>query len=91
MTTQPPVSPEELEARRRAANPPKHRDAELLESGQEEVFSRTEVETGRIEHDVHAGSHHPDAVVPESARRDEAQTQRQAPPDAGHGEPAGGE
>lgn len=25
-------------------------DDELLESGQEEVFSRTEVETGRIEH-----------------------------------------
>lgn len=25
-------------------------DTELLEDGQEEVFSRTEVETGRIEH-----------------------------------------
>lgn len=28
---------------------------ELLESGQEEVFSRTEVESGRIEHEVEAG------------------------------------
>ena len=28
---------------------------ELLESGQEEVFSRTEVESGRIEHHVEAG------------------------------------
>jgi hypothetical protein len=31
-------------------------ECELLESGQEEVFSRTEVETGRIEHKVEAGS-----------------------------------
>ncbi|NJC40341.1 hypothetical protein GGQ87_000599 [Brevundimonas alba] len=28
---------------------------ELLESGQEEVFSRTEVESGQIEHHVEAG------------------------------------
>lgn len=28
---------------------------ELLEAGQEEVFSRTEVETGRIEHHSEAG------------------------------------
>ena len=28
---------------------------ELLEAGQEEVFSRTEVESGRIEHEVEAG------------------------------------
>jgi hypothetical protein len=28
---------------------------ELLESGQEEVFSRTEVESGRIEHHTEAG------------------------------------
>ena len=28
---------------------------ELLESGQEEVFSRAEVESGRIEHQVEAG------------------------------------
>jgi hypothetical protein len=28
---------------------------ELLEAGQEEVFSRTEVESGRIEHHVEAG------------------------------------
>ena len=32
--------------------PPK----ELLEDGQEEVFSRREVETGRIEHKAEAGS-----------------------------------
>ncbi|HEY0600305.1 hypothetical protein [Brevundimonas sp.] len=30
-------------------------DEELLESGQEEVFSRTEVESGRIEHHAEAG------------------------------------
>lgn len=29
---------------------------QLLESGQEEVFSRTEVESGRIEHRAKAGS-----------------------------------
>lgn len=28
---------------------------ELLEDGQEEVFSRTEVETGKIEHNVETG------------------------------------
>jgi hypothetical protein len=28
---------------------------ELLDDGQEEVFSRTEVKTGRIEHNVEAG------------------------------------
>ena len=28
---------------------------ELLDAGQEEVFSRTEVETGRIEHEADAG------------------------------------
>lgn len=28
---------------------------ELLEAGQEEVFSRTEVESGRIEHHAEAG------------------------------------
>jgi hypothetical protein len=28
---------------------------ELLESGQEEVFSRTEVESGRIEHQTESG------------------------------------
>lgn len=30
-------------------------EEELLDSGQEEVFSRTEVESGRIEHHVEAG------------------------------------
>ena len=34
---------------------------ELLEAGQEEVFSRTEVETGRIEHAVAAGGSSDDA------------------------------
>lgn len=29
---------------------------ELLEAGQEEVFSRSEVESGRIEHQAEAGS-----------------------------------
>lgn len=31
-------------------------EEELLEDGQEEVFSRTEVESGRIEHKAEAGS-----------------------------------
>ncbi len=31
-------------------------DAELLDTGQEEVFSRAEVELGRIEHATEAGS-----------------------------------
>ena len=35
---------------------------ELMETGQEEVFARTEVETGRIEHAVIAGSSHPTPV-----------------------------
>ena len=37
-------------------------EAELLESGQEEVFSRTEVELGNIEHATEAGKkvHVPD-------------------------------
>lgn len=35
---------------------------ELLEAGQEEVFSRTEVESGRIEHQADAGG---DAVEPD--------------------------
>lgn len=42
---------------------------ELLESGQEEVFSRTEVETGRIEHSAGSG---PLATTPrasEASRR----------------------
>jgi len=32
-------------------------EEELLESGQEEVFARSEVESGRIEHAVTAGGH----------------------------------
>ena len=36
-------------------------EAELLESGQEEVFSRTEVESGRIEHQAEAGGEAVDA------------------------------
>ena len=31
-------------------------ETEMLEDGQEEVFSRTEVESGRIEHQAEAGS-----------------------------------
>lgn len=34
-------------------------DDELLDSGQEEVFSRTEVERGRVEHCTEAGRHAP--------------------------------
>ena len=87
------MSPEELERRRAAANPPKNPNDELLETGQEEVFSRTEVEMGRTEHAQKAGK---EAVVggrdPEAAKaiRDEEQTLRQAPESAGPGEPAGG-
>jgi hypothetical protein len=83
------MSPEELEQRRAAANPPKTPGAELLETGQEEVFSRTEVETGRIEHATEAGSHH-GAAGPDTIRRDEAQTERQAPESASPGEAAEG-
>jgi hypothetical protein len=86
------MSPEELEQRRAAANPPKDEDAELLETGQEEVFSRREVESGRIEHSTEAGSHHahsPGDPGPDQMRRDEAQTLRQAPNNAEPGEAAG--
>jgi hypothetical protein len=91
------MSPEELEKRRAAANPPKDEGAELLETGQEEVFSRTEVETGHTEHQGQAGRHvapRPSAAdwkEPESdqVRRDEEQTERQAPNDASPGEAGG--
>jgi hypothetical protein len=91
------MSPEELERRRAAANPPKAADDELLETGQEEVFSRTEVESGRTEHQDQAGKHTPqrpnpaDWAEPESdeIRRDEEQTERQAPNDASPGEAGG--
>ena len=33
-----------------APDPPPKEESELLDTGQEEVFSRTEVELGRIEH-----------------------------------------
>lgn len=42
-------------------------DDQLLEDGQEEVFSRAEVEAGRIEHGVKAGG---DPGVPSDAKRD---------------------
>ena len=88
------MTPEELEQRLAAANPPKQKGAELLETGEEEVFSRTEVERGRIEHGAKAGSHGRAAwdaheAMPEQARRDEEQTERQAPNDASPGEAAG--
>ena len=85
------MSPEELEARRAAANPPKDDDAELLETGQEEVFSRTEVETGRIEHAARPKSPpwNDREPGPGQIRRDEEQTERQAPNDASPGEAAG--
>jgi hypothetical protein len=88
-----PMSPEELARRKAAANPPKDNspkagDGELLNTGQEEVFSRTEVETGRTEHAYEAGRHAP---ILEADARDEAQTERQAPPNASPGEPAAGE
>ena len=91
------MTPEELERRRAAANPPKDDADELLETGQEEVFSRTEVETGRTEHHDTAGKHIPQRPNPaawkepesDEIRRDEEQTERQAPNDAGPGEAAG--
>jgi len=81
-----PMSPEELERRKAAANPPKDKSDELLKTGQEEVFSRTEVESGRTEHGSQAGSH---ATPSQAQARDEAQTERQAPPSASPGEAAG--
>jgi hypothetical protein len=92
------MSPEELEKRRAAANPPKDELAdELLETGQEEVFSRTEVESGNTEHQGQSGRHAAprpraeDWKEPESdqVRRDEEQTERQAPNDASPGEAGG--
>lgn len=41
-----------IEGGGKPASPP---DQELLEDGQEEVFSRTEVERGEIEHKAKAG------------------------------------
>lgn len=37
-------------------------DQELLDTGQEEVFSRTEAELGRIEHASEAGRHEKPAL-----------------------------
>jgi hypothetical protein len=59
-------------------------DDDLLDAGQEEVFSRAEVERGVIEHGAAAGRHRESA-----AERDEAQTARQAPDDAAPVEAAG--
>lgn len=63
---------------------PEDEEPQLLDSGQEEVFSRAEVERGVIEHAAMSGRHHET-----SAERDEAQTERQAPDDANPGEAAG--
>lgn len=43
---------------------------QLLEDGQEEVFSRAEVEAGRIEHKAEAGGGSDQAVGTSSARAD---------------------
>ena len=67
-------------------NPGLRGDDLLLNTGQEEVFSRTEVETGRTEHAHEAGRQSGRAALD----RDEAQTERQAPPDASPGEAAQG-
>jgi hypothetical protein len=80
------MTPEELEQRKAAANPPKDEASELLEVGQEEVFSRTAVEMGRTEHASEAGRQ--GGPAPDAIARDEAQTQRQAPPNASPGEVA---
>jgi hypothetical protein len=68
---------------------------ELLDTGQEEVFSKTEVESGRTEHKSEAGSRPEPPPVgydhsPAQVARDEAQTLRQAPDNAGPGEASGG-
>lgn len=68
----------------KAPGPEADDEPELLDTGQEEVFSRAEVEGGVIEHGAVAGRHRPGA-----AERDEAQTERQAPDDAAPGEAAG--
>ena len=46
-------------------------EEELLESGQEEVFSRTEVELGRIEHQSVAGSGRADADAKDPSQDDD--------------------
>ena len=90
-----PLDPHDLQQRIAAANPPKDDSAELLETGQEEVFSRTEVEAGRIEHahgtETHGSGPQGDGHSPQQILHDEAQTARMAPDNAGPGEPAGGE
>ncbi len=46
-------------------------EEELLESGQEEVFSRTEVESGRIEHQAASGGEEDDpSSTPDRADAD---------------------
>lgn len=45
-----------------APKPPSPEDDEVLDSGQEEVFSRTEVERGEIEHSAEAGRKDHDAA-----------------------------
>lgn len=88
-----PLNPHDLQQRIAAANPPKDDSAELLETGQEEVFSRTEVEAGRIEHAHGTESRGPqgDGRSAGQILHDEAQTARMAPDGAAPGEPAGGE
>ena len=54
-------------------------DPEILDTGQEEVFSRTEVERGEIEHASEAGAHHPPAPPP---ARPPAATTNRPPPSA---------
>ena len=84
-----PMTPEELEQRRAAANPPKAKGGELMEDGQEEVFSRTEVESGRIEHETGEHRRAADGRSAEDVLHDEEVTQRMAPNDASPGEAAG--
>jgi len=47
---------------------PEADDREILDTGQEEVFSRTEVERGEIEHASEAGGHSPVGHSPPEAR-----------------------
>lgn len=50
--------------------PPSPEDDEVLDTGQEEVFSRTEVELGQIEHSTEAGKKHPHGEAGAGASKD---------------------
>ncbi|MFN3522534.1 MAG: hypothetical protein ACK4YQ_09810 [Phenylobacterium sp.] len=49
---------------------PEIEDREVLDAGQEEVFSRTEIERGGTEHSTVAGHHQPRSGPEETPKRE---------------------